>query len=56
MCFFLGSAVCLPAHCHVVLHLCHHWNAGKLQHDYLDKYGLYLSYMSSTLLLVVTSS
>ena len=33
--FFSGSAICLPAHRHAVLHLCHHWNAGELGHDQL---------------------
>lgn len=30
LCLFPGSAICLPAHRHAVLHLCHHWNAGEL--------------------------
>ena len=28
-CLFSGPAICVPAHCHAVLHICHHWNAGE---------------------------
>lgn len=29
LCLFSGPAICVPAHCHAVFHLCHHWNAGE---------------------------
>lgn len=30
--FPLGPALCLPADCHAVLHLCHYWDAGEWCH------------------------
>lgn len=39
-CFFglllfpLGPALCLPADCYALLHLCHHWDAGGWRYSY----------------------